>query len=398
MPVYCLSNSRATKVLKKRQQYDRDDFLPLRLAFLQSRISNLESRISNLTDVSFVREIATIHPMRVRWIAFAVLPLLISAQIRPATQDANIPIISVSVNLVKVPFSVLDLRGNLVSDLRREDFRVWEDQAPQQIRSFGLDMNPVSVVLLLDMSMSEKSELKKIRAAAAEFAEALSAEDRISVVAFDEEVYRALDWTNDKRKVRKALGKLRSGVRTALYDAMYYAAIEQLKGIEGRKAIILLTDCVNNQSRVSFRDVSLSIVQSQASLYVVSKTGIVKEQAKRERRVIMISDILKKLFGEDEDYIDEFFRKREGEMYDLSEKTGGRCFFLTDYRYLNDIYAEVARELKSKYYMTYVSNQVLLPDSYHGISIEYLEPATKVVYRKGYYHQPQPGQRFRYFR
>ena len=333
--------------------------------------------------------------MCVRWIASVVLLLLVAAQSRPATQDTDAPIISVSVNLVKVPFSVFDLKGSLVSDLRKEDFRVWEDQAPQQIRSFGLDLNPVSVVLLLDTSMSGKSELKQIKAAAEDFAEALSGDDRISVIAFDDEVYRALDWTDNIGKVRKALGKLRPGVRTSLYDAMYYAANEQLKGIEGRKAIILLTDCVNNQSSVSFRDVSLSIVQSQASLYVVSKTAIIKEQAKRQRRVIMISDILKKLFGDDEDYIDEFFRKREGEMSDLSEKTGGRCFFLTDYRYLKDIYAEVARELKSKYYMTYVSNQVLLPDSYHGISIEYLEPATKVVYRKGYYHQPQPVQRFR---
>ena len=188
------------------------------------------------------------------------------------------------------------------------------------------------------------------------------------------------------KKVRKALGKLRAGVRTALYDAMFFAANEQLKGIEGRKAVILLTDCVNNQSNVGFRDASLAIVQSQASLYVVSKTAIVKEQAKRERRVIMISDILKRMFGDGEDYIDEFFRKREGEMTDLSEKTGGRCFFLTGKVFLTDIYAQVARELKSKYYLTYISSQSLLPDSYHGISIEYLEPASKVIYRKGYYY------------
>ena len=339
--------------------------------------------------LSFVRKIATIWSMLLKWIAPAVLFFLVAAQSRPVAQETNIPIISISVNLVKVPFSVFDERGNLVSDLRREDFHIWEDRSPQQIRSFGLDTNPVSVVLLLDTSMSGKAELKKIKAAADEFAEALSREDRISVVAFDDEVYRALDWTADVKKVRRALGKLNSGVRTALYDAMYYAATEQLKGIDGRKAIILLTDCVNNQSNVSFHEAELSIVQSQASFYVVSKTDIVKEQAKRERRVIMISDILKRMFGGDEDYIDEFFKKREGEMSDLSEKTGGRCFFLKDYRDLTDIYTQVARELKSKYYLTYVSNQALLPDSYHGISIEYLEPASKVVYRKGYYYQPQ---------
>ena len=327
--------------------------------------------------------------MCLRWIAFAVLLFLAAAQGRPAAQETNVPIISVSVDLVKVPFSVFDLKGDLVSNLRREHFRIWEDQAPQQIRSFGLDTNPVSVVLVLDTSMSGKSELKQIKLAAEEFAEALAPEDRISIVAFDDEVYRALDWTDNLKKVRKALGKLKPGGRTALYDAMYYAANEQLKGIEGRKAIILLTDCINNQSRVTFRDASLSIVRSQASLYVVSKTVIVKEQARRERRVVMMSDILKRLFGDDEDYIDEYFKKREGEMSDLSEKTGGRCFFPTDYSYLSQTYGQVARELKSKYYLTYVSSQALQPDSFHSISIEYLEPASKVIYRKGYYYQPR---------
>ncbi len=332
--------------------------------------------------------------MCARWITSAFLILLVVAQSRPAAQETNVPVISVSVNLVKVPVSVFDLKGNLIPELREEDFRIWEDQAPQQIRSFGLDKNPVSVVLLLDTSMSGKSELKQIKSAAEQFARALSNEDRISVIAFDDEVHRALNWTDDVKQVRKALGKLESGVRTALYDAMYFAAKEQLREIEGRKAIILLTDCINNQSSVNFSDASLAIAQSQASLYVVSKNAMIKEQARRERRVIMVSDILKRLFGGDEDYIDEYFRRKEGEMIELSETTGGRCFFLKDYRDLADIYAQVAGELKSKYYLTYVSNQVLQPESYHRISIEYLEPAGKVVYRKGYYYRPQPVRRY----
>jgi VWFA-related protein len=171
---------------------------------------------------------------------------------------------------------------------------------------------------------------------------------------------------------------------------MYVAARDQLKGIDGRKAIILLTDCLNNQSSVDFNDAALTIVQSQASLYVVSKTVMVREQAKNERRVIMLNDIYKRLFGSDEDYIEEFFKKREAEMTDLAERTGGRCFFPTDYEQIKDVYEEVARELKSKYYLTYVSNQKLLPNSYHRISIEYLEPASKIIYRKGYYYEPRP--------
>lgn len=321
----------------------------------------------------------------------AILLSFIAVQSQPAIQqDQSTAIFSVSVNLVKIPISVFDSEGNLVPNLRGEDFRVWEDQAPQQIRSFGLDVNPVSVVLLIDTSMSEKTELIKIKEAAMEFAEALSQEDRISILGFDDEVYRALDWTNEIKKVRKALGKLHLGGRTALYDAMYVAANDQLKEIDGRKAIILLTDCLNNQSSVGFHDASLTIIQSQASLYVVSKTAIVREQAAHEKRVLMIEDILKRMFGNDEDYIGEFFEKKESEMSELSEKTGGRCFFPTDYSRLKNIYSEVARELKSKYYLTYVSNQKLLPNSYHRISIEYLEPLSKIIYRKGYYYKPEP--------
>jgi Ca-activated chloride channel family protein len=332
--------------------------------------------------------------MRLRIAVSAFFFCFIAAQSLSAIQqDTRSATISVSVNLVKIPLSVFDANGNLIPKLRREDFRIWEDQAPQQIRSFGLDANPVSVVLLLDTSMSGKTELKKIKEAAMEFAAALSQEDRISIVGFDDEVYQALDWTNELKKVRKALGRLRSGGRTALYDAMYFAANDQLKGIEGRKAIILLTDCLNNQSSVGFHEASLAIVQSQASLYVVSKTAIVREQATHERRVVMIADILKRMFGDNEDYIAEYFQKREREMSELSEKTGGRCLFPKDYNRLKNVYSEVARELKSKYYLTYVSNQSLQPNTYHRISIEYLEPASKILYRKGYYYQPQPVYR-----
>jgi VWFA-related protein len=317
---------------------------------------------------------------------------LCMAQSRPESQDTT-PSFSVSVNLVKVPISVFDDAGNMVASLRREDFRIWEDQAPQDIRSFGVDTNPVSAVLVLDTSTSGKTELKKIKEAAEEFAEALAQGDRISLISFDDQVYQILDWTDNLKKVRKALGKLRPGFRTALYDAMFTAARDQLKDIEGRKAIILLTDCLNNESSVSFEEASLAIVQSQASLYVVSKTSIVREQAKRERRVVMLTDIYKRLFGDDANYIDEFFQKRESEMVDLAEKTGGRCFFPADYAQIKDIYAGVARELKSKYYLTYVSNQKLLPNSYHRIAIEYLAPSTKIIYRKGYYHLPLPVSR-----
>jgi Ca-activated chloride channel homolog len=324
----------------------------------------------------------------------ALLVLVVSLAVnaaRPAVQTPGVTKFSAAVNLVKVPISVFDQKGKMVSDLWKEDFRIWEDQAPQDIRSFGVDTNPVSVVLVLDTSMSEKkAELKKLKEAAEDFADALKSQDRVSLITFDDEVYRTLNWTGDYKKVRWALSRVQTGWRTALYDAMYLAAAEQLKGVEGRKAIILLTDCVDNDSSVDFRQASLAIMQSQASFYVVSKTIMMREDAKREPRVVFLDRVLKKISGDDSiDYVDEYFKKREGEMADLAEKTGGRCFFPTDYNQIKYVYAEIAQELKSKYFLTYISNQQLSPDSYHRISIEYLKPSSKILYRKGYYFNPQ---------
>lgn len=304
-------------------------------------------------------------------------------------QDQSGPTFSVSVNLIKVPITVFDSGGVSVQDLRRTDFRLYEDGIEQDIRSIGIDRNPVSVVLLLDTSATVEKEQKQMQEAAEDFATSLSGEDRVSIMTFDDEVKLLQDWTSDMKRVRKVLRKIRPGLRTALYDGMFAAAHDQLAGVEGRKAIILLTDCLNNQSILGFPDAALAIIQSQASLYVVSKTIMVRQAAKKQRRVVMLSDIYKRLFG-DGDYIEEFFERRESEMIDLAEKTGGRCYFPSDYNQIRDVYGEAAKELKNQYFMTYVSNRSKLPNSYHRITVDYLPPSSRLIYRKGYYHEPRP--------
>jgi Ca-activated chloride channel family protein len=307
----------------------------------------------------------------------------------PAPEAPQHPVFSVSVDLVKIPVSVFDEHGAPVHDLLPRDFRVFEDGIRQEIRSIGMDENPLSAALVIDTSATVKKEMDEIKEAAEDFTNTLSRDDKVAIITFDDEAKQVLDWTSDKKQVRKAIRRLEAGIRTALYDAMYFAAAEQLRGIEGRKAIILLTDGLNNQSSVTFQQAALVITQSQASLYVVSKTAIVRQAARTQRRVVMLSGIYRKLFGE-EDYIEQFFRKIEGEMTELAEKTGGRCYFPKEYSQIPGAYSEVARDLKNKYFLTYVSNQKKASNSYHQIDLEYLLPCSKLSYRRGYYHQPDP--------
>jgi len=326
-----------------------------------------------------------------KFLLFIVLTF--TCVMRLAAQESDLPRFRVRTNLVTVPVSVFDEHGNLLEGLKKEDFRLWEDQAPQEIRGFGTDEDFMSVVLVLDTSPTSKSELSKIKNAAEIFAQTLQPRDRISLITFDDRVSLILDWTSDKKKVKKALGKITLGVRTALYDAMYLAASEQLQGVNGRKAIILLTDCLNNESRVGFGDAVRAIVQSQAAFYVVSKTAMVKEDARMQRRVVILNDIYRRLFGEESNRVDEYFMEKEKEMWNLAVETGGRCFFPTNYDAIPRIYTEIARELKNKYYLTYVSNQTLQPDSWHHIAVECLRPVSEIIYRNGYYYLPKTSSK-----
>lgn len=322
------------------------------------------------------------------------LDALAAGQQAPAGTHASqeTPTFSVAVNLIKIPVSVFDQNGAPVPDLHGGDFRVYEDGIPQEIRSFGIDRSPVSVVLVLDASATVEQESKKIRQAARDFVGALSKEDRFSVISFSDSAVLLLDWTDDEKRVQKSLRNLESGIRTALYDAMFMAGEDQLRGIDGRKAIILLTDALNNQSRATFGEAAQAIIQSQAPLYVVSKTIMVRKAAKTQRRVVWLNNIYRRLTG-DENYVDEFFEKKEREMTELAEKTGGRCLFPPDFNAIGNAYAQIAEELKNQHFLTYVSNQAMIPDSYHKITVESLRPAAKLIYRQGYYHRPKPIRR-----
>jgi Ca-activated chloride channel homolog len=324
----------------------------------------------------------------------ALILLFLGVGVRPQLAQER-PSYSVAVNLIKVPVTVFDEKGGIVTDLRSTDFRLYEDGVLQDIRSFGVDRNPVSVVLLMDTSATVEKEMKNIKTAAEGFTSALSNDDRVSIITFGDEAKLVQNWTDDEKKVRKTLRKIEPGLRTALYDGMYMAAHDQLHSVEGRKAIILLTDCLNNQSSVSFPDASLAVVQSQASLYVVSKTVMVRKDAYRQRRVVMLSDIYRRLFG-NEDYIQEFFQKREDEMTSLAEKTGGRIFFPTNYDQIPANYADVAQELKNQYFLTYVSNLRKSPNTYHEITLEYLGTSSRMTYRRGYYFEPRAVHKRRY--
>src|SRR5690242_20133762 len=148
--------------------------------------------------------------------------------------------------------TVTDSYGHQATELVKDEFIVAEDGQRQDITSFVVSSVPVNVVLMLDASGSIVSQINSLRDAAMHFVSQLGPEDKISVIEFHTNVELIQDWTSKADDVKHALSwRFKPGMvqnkqggfdygSTALYDAIYSAADEQLAKVEGRKAIILL--------------------------------------------------------------------------------------------------------------------------------------------------------------
>ena len=206
-----------------------------------------------------------------------VCPFLVSAQQSTRNDDE---VIKLEAEEVSIPVTVRDRKsGNLVASLQQKDFKIYEDGVEQQISYFSAERVPVNIVLLIDTSSSVQSEIDNIKESAWDFINQMGDKDKFSIITFTDTVDLVLDWTSDKAKARKALGNLTMGKFTAFNDALYLAATEQLKDIKGRKALIVLSDGVDNRASTMTTDQAYdAVMRSEANIYIVSKTAILRHR------------------------------------------------------------------------------------------------------------------------
>ena len=207
-------------------------------------------------------------------------------------------------------------------DLNRDDLVLEEDGVRQTIIDFYNEKRPVALAVILDSSGSMQPAMDKVHNAASRFVDTLGAEDKALVIDFDEKVFLLQDLTGDKVLLRKAITSTSALGGTALYDALY-ASFRRLRAIDGRKAIILLTDGDDTASKFSFKRVL--------------------DEAK-------ISDIIIFPIGMGTTVLDVDLRHV---LKTLAEETGGRAYFPSKVEELEGVYGQIAEELKSQYYVTY---------------------------------------------
>lgn len=206
--------------------------------------------------------------MRMRVLALALVMAAFSVIVNGQTTEAQDPQqkLVIPTTDVTVQVIVTDRYGRFVTGLRQADFSVREDGLLQKVEKFSDSTAPFNVALLIDTSRSTQNKLGAIRKAAQAFIKQLQPNDRVMIVTFDEHVRFISELTNNRAELDRAVKSLKSSYMTSLYDAISQTITERLNKIQGRKAIVILTDGVDTASkRASF----------ESTLEMVSATGII---------------------------------------------------------------------------------------------------------------------------
>src|SRR3989442_12388056 len=179
-------------------------------------------------------------------------------------------ILRVDTTLISIPVSVMDRDGKFIPNLRKEDFRIWEDGVEQQVAYFASTEKPFTVALVIDTSGSTKNRLQEIQDAAIAFIEQLRPDDRVMVFSFNDRIRVLSQPTSDRNMLRHAILQTEAGSGTRLYDAVDMVINQYFNRVEGRKAIVLFTDGVDtNSNRASYESTVRDAEELDALIYPV---------------------------------------------------------------------------------------------------------------------------------
>jgi VWFA-related protein len=262
----------------------------------------------------------------------------------------------VRVDLVELYATVLDRQGQPVEGLERSDFTVLEDGQPQKLLRFERVRDlPIHAGILLDTSASMLEELEDaVRAGLRFFHEVMTPRDRAAVITFNERPALAVPFTSNSEVLAGGLAALTAEGETALYDSLIYA-LHYFSGIQGKRALILLSDGQDVASRYSYEEALEFARRTGVAVYAI---GL--DLPQRE------FDVRSKLVR-------------------LAAETGGHHFFVEGVRHLDRVYERVQSELRSQYLLAYQSPQQEDGERYREVEVKVGKPGLEAKTVRGYY-------------
>jgi VWFA-related protein len=279
--------------------------------------------------------------------------------------------------LVVCHTTVVDRNGRLVTDLPPGAFTVYENEVQQPIKAVKREDVPVSLGLIIDNSGSMRDKRAKVEAAASALAKDSNKDDEVFVVNFNDEAYldnpHGKEFTNDPTEIQEALTRIDSRGGTAMRDAIRMS-IDHLKehAHKEKKVLVVVTDGNDNSSMISLENLVKVSQQSDVLLYGV---GLLSEEERREAK------------------------RAERALKDLTDATGGECFFPKELSEVDRIAHQVAHDIRNQYTISYTPTNTAMDGTYRKIRIAVNATGHPTVRtRSGYYATPdqsvpkdQPG-------
>ena len=278
--------------------------------------------------------------------------------------------IRVDTALVQINVTVTDPLNRFVTGLEKEHFRLFEDKIEQTIRNFSSEEAPLSIGLVFDTSGSMGPKLQKSRQATAQFLKTANPEDEFFLVEFNDRPELVVPFTTSTEDVQNRLEFAQSRGKTALLDAVYMAMNQMKKARNPRKAILIISDGGDNNSRYTENEIKNAVREADVQIYGI---GIFESIGARGRTP-------EEQMG-------------PGLLSEIAELTGGRSYNVDNLNELADIAAKIGIELRNQYVLYYTSSNETRDGKYRHVTVRLVQPRglppLKAFFRLGYYAPSQ---------
>jgi Ca-activated chloride channel family protein len=288
----------------------------------------------------------------------------------------GLPTFRSDVNSVTVDIAVMDNKGNFIPKIPGGNFRVFEDEVPQKTTGFSVGESGMTVCLVVEFSARFQGTYTRTwfetLQAAYSFLGALRKDDYIAVVAYDMRTEILSDFTTDQSKWQEALARLRiPGFREMnMYDALVETA-DRMSGIEGRKAIVLLTSGLDTFSKLTFDKTRKALQIAGVPVYAISLFQADRIMADNRMGAVQRLDFL----------------QADSTLKTFAKETGGQAFFPRFSAEYPQIFGQVNQGLRNQYAVTYTPSNQVRDGKYRKIRVELVNPSTneplRVVDEKG---------------
>ncbi|HMG33853.1 MAG TPA: VWA domain-containing protein [Blastocatellia bacterium] len=297
--------------------------------------------------------------------------------------------IRLGTTLVQVPVIVSEPGGRYITDMRAEDFALYEDGVKQKIAVFGAVEEPFNVALLLDSSGSTAAQLSRIKAAALAFIDNLRPQDRVMIASFNDSVQFLCDLTGDRSVLTRAVDSIQSGEFTQVYEAVYTAVWERLHDLKGRKAVIVFTDGIDTaSSEISEEDTLDAIIESEDIIVYpiryATRPDVERKIEVRVRSTVKANtDIENELVRQDH-ALDRTYREADEYLQELADMSGGIVERADQLGDLQSALGRIARELRQQYLLGYYPTNRTQDGKSRKIRVETIRRGARVRSRPEY--------------